>query len=116
MVIENYVRNAVVLKITDGDTVDLRVDLGCDIKIDMKVRLYGINAPELSTTAGKLAKQFLAALLPLGMRITVQTIKDTKEKYGRYLGILYLEGDIQSINDKLIVNGYALPYDGGARG
>jgi micrococcal nuclease len=113
---EDYVRNAEVIRIIDGDTVELRVDLGCDIDINMTCRLAGINAPEKATAAGKQAKAWMEAQLPPGRAVVVKTTKgDEKEKYGRYLATLYLPNTATSINTQLVSVGHAVAYDGGKR-
>lgn len=105
-----FVYNAIVTKVHDGDTVTLSVDLGYDIKRDdLQVRLYGINAPELNTPAGKEAQAFLEPQL-LGKSIIFVSIKDKQEKYGRILGQLYYNGIC--VNDELVRTGHALPWDG----
>lgn len=112
---ETYTRNAKVNSVVDGDTVDLQVDLGCDISINMRCRLNGINAPEKNTVTGKASKAWMDKTLPVGSDVVVQTIKDRKEKYGRYLAVVFLPGSSTSINDQLITQGLAKAYHGEAR-
>src|SRR5213593_4303800 len=108
-----YEYQAEVQRIVDGDTLHVRVDLGFDIRVDQILRLLGIDAPELRTASGREARDFLTSLLPIGTVVTVRTVKDRREKYGRYLATV-LQGDV-SINDTLIASGHARPYDGGVR-
>lgn len=112
---EDYVRNARVLKVIDGDTVDLDTDLGCDMHIYQRIRLNGINAPEKNTKAGKDAKAFLERLLLGHDTIVIKTHKDEKEKYGRYLAELYLPDNPISVNQQLIDAGQAKEYHGEKR-
>lgn len=98
-----------IISIHDGDTLHASVDFGCDLFRRMTFRLYGINAPELNTPQGKEARAFLAALLD-GKSVTVHTVKDRTEKYGRYLGSFFIPGDPQSVNEKLVASGHAVPY------
>jgi micrococcal nuclease len=112
---DEYVRKAVVVEITDGDTVILDADLGCDLRIKMKCRLSGINAPEKNTPEGKDAKAFLARLLMGYDEIIIKTYKDEKEKYGRYLAVLYLPDNSVSLNQQMIDAGHAKPYNGEKR-
>lgn len=112
---ETYVRNAKINKVIDGDTVDLQVDLGFDLTALMRCRLDGINAPEKNTAEGKVSQAWMAQTLPIGSDVVVQTVKDKKEKYGRYLAVVFLPGQAKSINDQLVEQGLAKPYDGGAR-
>ena len=119
-----YTYKAELVRVVDGDTVDLVIDLGFDTSRKERFRLYGIDAPEMNTAAGKEAKKWLwDALQPLEA-IYVQTLqletKAKRDKYGRFLAVLYDDiGDIQanrpmktvvcpsSINAKMIVEGLA---------
>lgn len=106
-----YIYNATVLKVVDGDTVHLMVDLGCDVNVKMTCRLAGINAPEMSTDAGKAAREFLVELLQ-GQSIELHTVKDRKEKYGRYLAHLILD-DGTFAEDWMVRHGHAVRVDYG---
>ena len=86
-----YEYHATVLRVVDGDTIDLDVDLGFHIHVQQRVRLAGINAPEHGTKAGDAATKFLHEQL-FGMRSTpfqevvIRSTKPPKtEKYGRWL-------------------------------
>ena len=105
-----YVRNAKVIRVVDGDTAEFNVDLGCDIRINMMCRLEGINAPEKVTAAGKASKAWLEIVLPPGTDVTIQTVKDKKEKYGRYLAAVYIPGSVQSLNEDMVKQGLAAAY------
>jgi micrococcal nuclease len=107
-----------VVNVTDGDTVDVRLDLGFAISVRKRVRLAGINAPESRTTdrvekvLGIEAKEWLRAALE-GAALLVSTDKpDRTEKYGRVLGRLFVVGHAESLNDRMVREGYALPYSG----
>lgn len=59
-----------------------------------RLRLYGIDAPEMKTEAGKIAKEYVKSVLlgaDAAMFVYVRTIKDRKDKYGRKLAVLYFE-------------------------
>lgn len=112
---DTYVRHATVRKVVDADTVDLLVDLGCDVAHKMRCRLNGVNAPEKNTPEGKAAIVWMKEQLPIGNAVVVQTIKDKKEKYGRYLADVYLPGQEVSLNETLMSNGFAKEYHGEAR-
>ena len=119
-----YIYKASLIRVVDGDTVDLIIDLGFDTSRYERFRLYGIDAPELRTEAGKEAKAWLSeALQPLEV-IYVQTLqhktKAKRDKYGRFLAVLYDDlSDIEanrpmrtpvspaSINAKMITEGHA---------
>ena len=88
-----YIYKASLIRVVDGDTVELMIDLGFDTSRRERFRLYGIDAPEMRTEAGKAAKAWLISVLqPLGF-IYVQTIqlstKAKRDKYGRFLAVLY---------------------------
>jgi micrococcal nuclease len=90
-----YIYKSELIRVVDGDTVDLIIDLGFDTSRKERFRLYGIDAPEMRTEAGKEAKAWLwEALQPLEA-IYVQTIqlstKAKRDKYGRFLAVLYDE-------------------------
>jgi len=106
-----YERTAVVTKVVDGDTLHLDVDLGCDTSLAMTVRLYGVNAPEMSTPEGRVAKQFVADWIAgrAGHGFVLRTVKDRREKYGRYLADL-LAADGTSLCQALLDSGNAVTY------
>lgn len=109
-----YEYRATVAKAIDGDTVDLEIDCGLRIYTKTRIRLTGINAPEVSTPEGKEARSYLQSLLPPGTQVTVKTDKDRTEKYGRWLGVITtLEGT--NVNTLMVQMGYAVDYSGGAR-
>jgi micrococcal nuclease len=101
----SYSYTATVLRIVDGDTAHFCVDLGFDIRVDMSVRFYGINAPEMKLQAGKDARAALTEKLPAGASVVLQTYKDKQEKYGRYLASVFYKGE--NINDWLVSAGLA---------
>lgn len=106
-------------RIIDGDTVDVEIDLGFSIIISQRIRLKGINAAETRTLIpeekekGLKAKEWLIEQLSREGEWIVETTKE--DKYGRMLGILYLIGDPVTVNERMLNDGIALPYDGGKR-
>jgi len=103
-----YQYKATVLKIVDGDTLHLEVDLGFDVKRRDSFRLEGINAPEISTAEGIASKEWLTERLTQGVLI-ITTHKDKREKYGRYLATLWI--DKINVNEAMIKAGMAVPYN-----
>ena len=117
-----YIYKSELIRVVDGDTVDLIIDLGFDTSRKERFRLYGIDAPEMRTEAGKAAKAWLwEALQPLET-IYVQTIqlstKAKRDKYGRFLAVLHDElprlvptirmpAHPASINARMITEGHA---------
>jgi micrococcal nuclease len=108
-----YQYEAQVLRVIDGDTVDLFIDLGFKVGFNSRVRLIGIDTPEKWHPYGKVVKAYLEDLME-GKKIFLDVTK--KDKYGRYLGVLYLnKNDEQSINDHLIEINMAKAYHGASR-
>jgi len=103
-----------VLRVVDGDTLWLSVDCGFDLALRMTVRLAGLDAPEKRTPAGPVATAFVRAWLAGNPDFTLRTEKDSRERYGRYLGTL-VSSTGESLNEALIASGNAVPYDGGRR-
>jgi micrococcal nuclease len=108
-----------VTKVVDGDTIDVIIDLGFDIMFSSRVRLAGIDTPESRTTdkvekaLGIESKEYLKKNLKDAKSIVIKTEKmNSSEKYGRILGWLYINDDTESINDKMINDGYAWGYLG----
>lgn len=101
-----YEYSAQIVHVVDGDTVDLKVDLGFYTFIQDRFRLARINCPELSTSEGKEAAKY--TLQYLGAEVTIKTTKNPKDKYGRYIADIYING--VCLNDALVENGHAVPY------
>ena len=109
-------------KVVDGDTIDVTIDLGFDIKYSSRVRLAGIDTPESRTrdleekALGLEAKEYLKKRLKDAKRIVIKTEKlDSTGKYGRILGWLFLDDETNSVNNQMIKDGYAWEYDGGTK-
>jgi micrococcal nuclease len=119
-----YIYKAELIRVVDGDTVELMIDLGFDTSRKERFRLYGVDAPEMNTAEGKAAKAWLIGILGPYGAIYVQTIqletKAKRDKYGRFLAVLFDEtSDMQasgptktrvcpsSINARMIAEGHA---------
>ena len=108
-----------VKNVVDGDTIDVVIDLGFDILFASRVRLAGIDTPESRTTdkaekaLGLEAKEYLKKQLKDAKSVVIRTEKmDSSEKYGRILGWVYVNGESESVNNKMINDGYAWGYLG----
>ena len=108
-----------VKNVVDGDTIDVVIDLGFDILFASRVRLAGIDTPESRTTdkaekaLGIEAKEYLKKQLKDAKSVVIRTEKmDSSEKYGRILGWVYVNGESESVNNKMINDGYAWGYLG----
>lgn len=116
-----YTYACTVLRVVDGDTLDLMIDLGFSIHIKQRVRLYGINCPETRTrdkkekAAGLAAKSFVLEWLRKTPEITVRTHKDKKGKFGRILADICGPEGTATLNTKLVITGHAVVYLGGKR-
>ncbi|EAK2208126.1 thermonuclease [Campylobacter upsaliensis] len=99
-----------VSKVIDGDTIELLAKTSKENPYNhitkLKIRLYGIDAPELKQAYGKEAKEFLSALV---LKQEVSLIIENKDKYDRFVGTLFLKG--QDINKEMVKNGYAHAYE-----
>ncbi|NJN72188.1 MAG: nuclease [Limnothrix sp. RL_2_0] len=110
---------AEVVKVVDGDTVDIVIDLGFSISKKERIRVADIDTPESRTRdlaekkLGLEAKDYLENALTTAEQIIIKTEKE--DKYGRFLGWLYLDGATVSLNEIMIAEGYAWPYDGGTK-
>lgn len=102
--------------LVDADTFDVFRDAGGDLFQKMRVRFEGIDAPERGTPEGVAAKAWLAKQLAGKdgklKAIYLVTIKDEKEKYGRYRGLFWLWGEdpskTPSMNDRMVSAGHAV--------
>jgi len=108
-----YHYKARVVDVYDGDTCTVDIDLGLSTWIHgEKLRLYRINAPEVKGSSKARGLQSRDALRKFigGKEVFIQTIKDRKEKYGRYLAELWIadgkKGYI-NVNDWLVKEGLA---------
>ena len=107
-----YHYRAHVTAVYDGDTCTVDIDLGLNAWIrGEKVRLNRINAPEMTGAdkpKGTASRDFLRGLI-LDKDIWLETVKDAREKYGRYLGELWVEKDgaLLNANDELVRAGHA---------
>ena len=112
-----YEYNCKVLRVLDGDTLDVDIDLGFSITLrKQRIRMYGIDTPESRTrdkeekVRGLLSKDFLKGYCPVDG--TIVLISHGKGKFGRILGEIFT-ADGLCINDQMIQEGYAVRYQGG---
>ena len=120
---ERFWYGAKPLKVVDGDTLDLIVDLGFNIHFKMRVRLYGENTPECRTKnlaekeLGLKAKKFTEDWLANHQWVFVNTIPDKNDKYGRILAKIYSSENVDNpttacLNTDIIQSGNAREYFG----
>lgn len=108
-----YEYRANIIDVYDGDTVTAIVELGFHVKSELKLRLYGIDTPEIrgeEREKGLISKARLESLI-LGKDVIIKTYKDKQEKYGRWLADIYqIDNQEKSVNKILLEEGLAKEY------
>lgn len=114
MSLYNY--KALVDRVVDGDTIDVTIDCGFSVYVKERIRLAGIDTPETygvkkgseEYLKGMEAKTFVEDLI-MGLNVSIETLKDKKGKYGRYIARIYIMEDDARIclNDVLVEKGLA---------
>lgn len=129
-----YQYNAIIRKVVDGDTIEIDIDLGLSSWVHSeKVRLYGIDTPEVygvkkgspEWELGNKSSEFVKQTVKENDEVIIETIKDKKEKFGRYLALIFIKidqsvlsgltdirniGEYYCLNDILISKGLAKKY------
>ena len=116
-----------IVKVLDGDTIDVLIDLGFDLFKKERVRIAGVDTPEKRTrdleekalgidATNWLKKKLEDTIAGDGDELTIRTeLVGGTGKYGRLLGWLYNNEDAISLNEQMITEGYAWAYDGGTK-
>ena len=116
-----------IVKVLDGDTIDVLIDLGFDLFKKERVRIAGVDTPEKRTrdleekalgidATNWLKKKLEDTIAGDGDELTIRTeLVGGTGKYGRLLGWLYINEDAISLNEQMITEGYAWEYDGGTK-
>jgi len=113
-------------RVLDGDTIDVTIDLGFDLYKKERVRIAGVDTPEkrtrdleekaLGIDATNWLKEKLTSTINGSDELSIRTeLVGGVGKYGRLLGWLYIGDSNVSVNEKMIDEGYAWPYDGGTK-
>jgi micrococcal nuclease len=110
-----YVYAAEVVRWVDGDTVDLRVDVGFHMQMQGRFRLYGVDTPERGQPNHDEAWECAESVAPPGCRVLARTLK-APDKYGRWLAELLVDDGTKSVAESLLENKLAVPYFGGRKG
>lgn len=108
----NYTYFATVVRVIDGDTIDVDLDYGDRLRQIRRLRLSHIDAYEKSTAKGKEALAYVQSVLPVGVEVVVTTTKP--DKYGRQLAVVQLPGG-SDLASELLARELAKAYEGGAR-
>ena len=121
---QNNEYDVTVIKVVDGDTVDVDIDLGFGVCLkDERVRIMGIDTPESRTRDkvedlfGEASKARLKELMKDGGKLITTEDKhgeDMKGKFGRILGDFRV-ADGRKVTDILIEEGHAVAYFGGSK-
>lgn len=124
---QNNEYDVVVVKVVDGDTVDVDIDLGFGVALkDERVRIMGIDTPESRTSDrvedvfGEAAKARLKELMKNGGKLITTEDKhgeDMKGKFGRILGDFKVEynGETKKVTEIMTEEGHCVPYFGGSK-
>ena len=119
-----HIYNVTIIKVIDGDTVKVDIDLGFDMVLrNQNIRLFGIDAPEsrtknpLEKKYGLMTKEVVESAMPVGSIQQMVSTKSGKGKFGRILGeFLVKDSEISNqrynLNKWLIENHYAVEYTG----
>lgn len=120
-----YTYRTSAVRVVDGDTLAVTIDLPPFNRLDKKLRLRGLNCPEMDTDAGKAAKRYVQSLVDRADEVVITTTKP--DKYDRYLADVFLLGlkddnsavtprsELQAnssglfLNNSLLANGHAVP-------
>ena len=113
-------------RVLDGDTIDVTIDLGFDLYKKERVRVAGVDTPEkrtrdleekeLGIDATNWLKEKLEGAICGDDDLVIRTeLVGGVGKYGRLLGWLYVGDEAISLNEQMIEEGYAWPYDGGTK-
>lgn len=106
-----YIFRATCTNVVDGDTIDCDIDVGFGMRTRQRLRLHGVNTPELRSSdpdkrlAAIEAKRFTERFA-LGCDLYIQTYKS--DVFGRYLAKIYR--DSECLNDLLVSEGHAVPF------
>ena len=111
-----FTYKANVVKIVDGDTLDVSIDLGFKIFTVKRIRLQGINTPETYGVKkyseeyknGMLSKNFVIEFVNNCESVVEIHTRQERGKYGRYIATIFAPGSAKSLNDILVEKGYAV--------
>lgn len=104
--------NATLVKVIDGDTLSVSVQLPLDVSKLETIRLLDINSPERNTPEGRAATLYVEQLLAnKPIVLEVDGIQGKRDKYGRLLAHVYLQHQLNvSLSEQLLSTGHAVKY------
>ena len=111
-----YQYKATVERVVDGDTIDLTIDLGFKITTHQRIRLAGIDTPEIFSVKkdseeykkGMEAKEFVETRVAANNNKAIVETEKVTEKYGRYIGTITFADSETTLNDELVDKGHAI--------
>ena len=113
-----YTYKAKLVRVINGDTLDIEIDLGFDLSIKQRLKLYGVDTPDSRSTDLEIRQKGLdvkqRVIEVLTKEFTVTTILNKRGKYGRILGKVYIVDDNDNkvcINELLVDEGHAIRYN-----
>ena len=95
-----YEYKAKIIEVYDGDTFTFEVDLGFSITVKEKIRLAGINTPEVrgkSKLEGIMVRDYVRSII-LGKEVIIQVFK--KGKFGRYIAYVFFDASYMTNGEK----------------
>jgi|SRR5215510_2739161 len=111
---QNWTFKAKLIRVVDGDTIDLEIDIGLHGRRIERMRLLGINCPEMhgdARPAGLAAKDYTSKWLEsldVDWPLVISTYKS--DVFGRYLAVVWRRSDGSCLNDDLVASGNAIPF------
>jgi len=113
-----YTYKAKLIRVINGDTLDIEIDLGFDLSIKQRLKLYGVDTPDSRSTDLEIRQKGLdvkqRVIEVLTKEFTVTTILNKRGKYGRILGKIYIVDEKDNkvcINELLVEEGHASRYN-----
>jgi len=100
---EDLVLDGRVMRVIDGDTLEVRLGSGPE-----RIRLYGIDTPEARAPGGREATQALKRLVAAGAVAVAPVSDDPYDAYDRLIAVLYV-GRL-NVNEQLLADGHAWAY------
>jgi micrococcal nuclease len=117
---DRFHRNALLIRVVDGDTLDVEIDLGWSMKLKERLRLEGLDTPEVRNQAEKKAgtwvKQEVGKFLPENTPLIIASMAydrtgRVRGKYGRTMALVYRLADGACLNEYLLNNRMAWRTD-----
>ena len=110
---------ATVTEVVDGDTVGVRARIWLGQDVEVRVRILDIDTPEMRGKCETERSLAIAARDRVRARVLGRSVMLWDVKYGKYAGRVTARitlADGTDLAADLLENGFARPYDGGARG